>query len=111
MMLSDFERSLPETQRDAFRALLHGHYVTYQRMIDVIYGHRLDGGPDDAEGCVRVVIHKLRKRLSAHGITVERGSYGSGYRLDGASLAKARRLVAGSALPVCTHCGSVRAEA
>lgn len=46
-------------------------------LVDALYGHRYDGGPENAMVAVRVFIWQLNKKLRAHGIRI-RGWRGIG---------------------------------
>lgn len=78
-----------------------GRFVSKARIIDAMYAHRIDGGPDNAENVLKVQISHLRKALSGQVSFVEgftsgikivadnstkgRGSigHGLGYRIEG----------------------------
>jgi hypothetical protein len=51
-----------------------GEWVSMRDLIDAVYGPEGDGGADDAHGCIRVAMCKLR----ASGMTIERSNV---YRL------------------------------
>ena len=78
---------LSPTQRAMIAALRHGQPdpVPTARLVDVIYGGRLDGGPDDAAVNVRVQISQIRAKLGPVGIQIDRvsglGRGANGYRI------------------------------
>jgi hypothetical protein len=64
-------------ERTILVELANRQSVTLDGVIQVAYGHRPDGGPDDAEGCIRVSLTRLRKKLRPLGIQVV--NIGRGY--------------------------------
>ena len=64
---------LSPTQRAMIAALLHGQPkpVPTAHLVDVVYGDRDDGGPDNAEHIVRVQIYQIRTKLAHLGIKIE----------------------------------------
>ena len=78
---------LSPIQRAMIAALRHGQPdpVPTARLVDVIYGGRLDGGPDDAAVNVRVQIRAIRVKLAPVGIEIDRvigrGRDANGYRI------------------------------
>lgn len=53
-----------------------GKWVTTTRIIDALYGDDPNGGPDNANLTIRVLVHTARPRLQAMGWDIEsiRGS-------------------------------------
>jgi len=58
-----------------------GRLVSYHSILDSMYGHRSDGGPDGPQQCIRVHVSRIRKALRGTGWGIE-GIWGEGYRLD-----------------------------
>jgi hypothetical protein len=87
-----------------------GKWIATERLIAHLYESDPNGGPDDAEGTVRVLVHHTRKKLLAGGLAIE-SHPGSGYRLawaDGAP-ADATPTPAGSAgRPSAASGGGIR---
>ena len=75
---------LSPMQRAMIASLRHGHPVPTTQLVDVIYGYRSDGGPNDAGNVIANQIYKMRQKLRALGVEIEhighaRGAVG--YRL------------------------------
>lgn len=70
---------LSPTQRAVAELLCQGLTLTTTQLIDGLYGDRADGGPETADLCVRVQIHKLRSKLSSVGIEIDTIGYGRGF--------------------------------
>jgi hypothetical protein len=72
--------------------------VTMEHIIHVLYGHRIDGGPDDPANNFRVTLTRLRKKLSPLGIRIEnvgRGCHApSFYAIRGVERETIRRALA-----------------
>jgi hypothetical protein len=49
-------------------------------LVSVVYADDPDGGPDTAEQCIRIAVHRLRPQLLAIGWTIQRYGW-SGYAL------------------------------
>lgn len=57
-------------------------YVSQDRLVDVVYGGRRDGGPvEDAHGNIQTYMHWLRKKISGSNYIIS-ASRGVGYRLE-----------------------------
>ena len=63
-----------------------GRLVPSDAIIDAMYSHRSDGGPDQASRILSVVINRLKKTIEAFGWTIVSVGRGSGntasYRLQ-----------------------------
>lgn len=68
-------RNLLEAMADHF-----GMWMSRQRLAAILYGDRLDGGPEWGLNSVSVQMTKLRPRLLKHGILIER-KYAIGMRM------------------------------
>jgi DNA-binding response OmpR family regulator len=58
-----------------------GNYARVTDIIDRLYGEDEEGGPLYARECVRVTVHRLRRKLKPYGIeirTVDRPGRGGG---------------------------------
>lgn len=51
--------------------------IITERLIDRVYGDDPDGGPEDANGALRSVIHKTNRHLKAHGVCIRGTSRGN----------------------------------
>lgn len=51
--------------------------ATLDAMVHAAYAHRTDGGPEDALGCIRVSMTRLRKKVAPLGIRIV--NIGRGY--------------------------------
>lgn len=60
----------PATMRLACAFFARPGGITMFELVDVLYGERADGGPDDAGRAVRVLLHELRERLRPLGIAL-----------------------------------------
>jgi hypothetical protein len=61
--------------------------IPTEHLVQVLYGYRADGGPDNAEHAVRNQMCKIRARLQKLGIEIETVGYGrasAGYRVSAA---------------------------
>ena len=56
--------------------LASGRSVPMRDVIDSLYGHREDGGPDDPENTIKVMACKLRKKLVGSPIQIDRMRFG-----------------------------------
>jgi DNA-binding response OmpR family regulator len=55
-------------------------------LVDGIYGHREDGGPNNAEATIKVHVHHLRRKLREAGIALDlRSRPWKGYEYYGAT--------------------------
>lgn len=72
---------LSDSERQLFDFLMEhvGQRVPTKRLVSHMYGWREDGGPQWADQTVRVLIHRLRKKLNGFPIAVV-NEYG-GYRM------------------------------
>ncbi len=75
-----YYRSCPGAQPVILRELMDNGLVPVDRLIDVIWGHALDGGPLFAYRAVHVAICHLRKRLRPGWHIINR--HGRGYELQ-----------------------------
>lgn|SRR6056300_745276 len=58
-------------------------FASYSHLIDRCYPYDIDGGPDYAEGVVKVLVHHIRKKLKNSGEPYKIATvYGEGYRLE-----------------------------
>lgn len=66
VIVGNEERHLPPMQWQILGILRRreGALITYEAMIDALWGDDPDGGPDDATGRLRVHICNLRKALA-----------------------------------------------
>lgn len=60
-------------------------YVHIKQLVATLYGNEVDGGPDEPEVIVRILVSQLRKLLPRYGLTIENRGRGRGgwaeYRL------------------------------
>lgn len=49
-------------------------------LADAVYADRLGGGPDNAAGCIAVLIYKIRQRIKPQGYTILSNPRGPGAR-------------------------------
>lgn len=76
---------LTAQQKALLEPLRCGSPVPINRLVSTLYASRWDGGPDNPEGVVHVMIYNLRQRLSPHGIailTIGSGRGAQGYMVD-----------------------------
>lgn len=73
---------LSKTQRAVVDALAgaKGEFVSFDRITSAVWGGDIDGGPDDAYGTIRAVVHHVRPKLATVGLTILT-SHGYGYAL------------------------------
>lgn len=76
---------LSPTQRIMAKAMIRGQTVSARQMIDMLYAHRPDGGPDDPGRTVRDQVYKMRQKLGPLGIEIQ--SVGQRNTADGWRLA------------------------
>jgi DNA-binding response OmpR family regulator len=59
------EIPMPNSERIVLSRLIkaHGAWVKIETLIDTLYGHRWDGGSDNAKNNVETHISKLRKKM------------------------------------------------
>ena len=83
-LLKDFLHHPLQTRRRGRRILRHlidsSHLVTFEELIDLIWGHQEDGGPLTAENGLKVEISQIRKNLKP-GVRIK-SYFGRGYRLE-----------------------------
>lgn len=74
---------LTRTETLILEALVAGRhrFTPMSALVDAVYADRPDGGPMDPSKIIRVVISRMRPRLSTLGWTVEL-RWGVGYRLQ-----------------------------
>jgi hypothetical protein len=79
-MVPDIGARLTGIERDIFDIVTGSkcHGVTLDGLVDLIYGARRDGGPDDARATTRVRIWRMNKRLSEIGLRVKATNLGPG---------------------------------
>jgi DNA-binding response OmpR family regulator len=71
-------------KRLLMRALVakRGSVLTNREIAALLYGGRADGGPQDLDGLVAVVVSRIRRAIQATGAALEiRSIYGEGYAL------------------------------
>lgn len=56
-----------------------GQPVMRDTMIDLMYSHRADGGPDTADHVLKAMVSQLRRRIEPFGWTISTSKGGSGY--------------------------------
>jgi DNA-binding response OmpR family regulator len=59
--------------------------VGYAAIYDMLYGHRIDGGPENPHAVVKAFVHAIRAEIGSEAIENE---HGRGFRLTGSGLAK-----------------------
>ncbi len=81
----EVQLELTRRQRDIFAALQKAGVagITVSQLVDKIYSHDPDGGPDTAENVIHVQRWKMKDRLAKYGmqITTTKG-HGSLWRLE-----------------------------
>ena len=82
--LAKIVSDLPRKLRQIAEALLaaRGSFVTVTRLVDVIYGDDIDGGPLGADQNVHTYVHKLKKQIEHTGWEIR------SRRFDGYALAQ-----------------------
>lgn len=61
-----------------FNAVAERPYgVTSAELVDILYGHRRDGGPEWAANSISVILHRLNKKIAVLGLRI-RGWGGPG---------------------------------
>lgn len=43
--------------------LANGRMVSYFELTESLYGHREDGGPDDPDGTIKVMLTRIKKKI------------------------------------------------
>lgn len=70
---------LSPTQRVMLQPLLRqDEPIPTEQLVDLLYGYRADGGPENAGYAVRSQMYKIRARLKEFGILIETVGYGRG---------------------------------
>ncbi len=71
--------TLSPTQRAMLAPLRAGHPVPMERLVNILYANRYDGGPEDAPHTVRQQMYRMRQKLANLGISIETaGLHGRG---------------------------------
>ncbi len=78
--LSNPLQARPRGRKILRRLIDSGQVVTFEELIDLIWGHREDGGPLQVDNVIKVEITALRKGLKP-GVRI-RSHYGQGYKLE-----------------------------
>jgi len=86
---------LTQSQLALLSLLLRRVSASHEQIVSHLYGHRIDGGPDDARKCVEVYIYWLRKALQPHGVKID-NIFGVGYFMSAKHKEKTRKLLKGS---------------
>lgn len=60
-----------------------GRYLSYRDLAQIMFGDREDGGPDNAEGHIRVLVNHLRREIAGYFVKIDTspGRRGSHARL------------------------------
>lgn len=58
-------------------ATFRGRHVLHPDLIDAVYGHRPDGGPETGDAVIKVIVHRIRRKAKANIVT----EHGIGYAL------------------------------
>lgn len=74
--LSRFEHRVLEAIWNA-----RGEPLTPNQIADAVWHDDIDGGPEDAPMNVRILVHRLRKKLEPAGISILTAGYHLGYRI------------------------------
>ena len=91
MLRHPIARLSPNLRVLAWR-LLEGRVVSKDELIEALYGNCADGGPDDADNCIRVSMSILRLALAPSGVEIGT-CWGGGWYLK-TDLAVVRALLA-----------------
>lgn len=81
--------NLTYTRRVLLEMLISRPVATTDAIIDKLWGHDPNGGPDNPAGVIRVHMTYLRRFLRDHGVTIE-SDYMVGYRIPEAMRDMAR---------------------
>jgi DNA-binding winged helix-turn-helix (wHTH) protein len=72
MMDDSLKRAMKLThEQKILLRLVHGELVAKEDLLDLLYGDRPDGGPMNAEQCMKVSMMALRERLRRDGWDIE----------------------------------------
>lgn len=76
---------LTHSRRVILKALVQREFVPIESLIDLLWGHDPNGGPDDPLNVIRVHMAFVRRFLERFGVIVET-SRGLGYRIPSAQM-------------------------
>jgi DNA-binding response OmpR family regulator len=73
---------LPSRQHDVLLRLrqARGGRVTSEHLVDCLYGHMGDGGPEEAQNCISLFVMRIRPKIAEYGWAIE-NERRRGYRL------------------------------
>lgn len=106
LISSDFSVTFGANQARLFDLLWKsrntGAVVSNEKMIDYLYGHDADGGPDS--DIIKVMINQMRRKLARTGIEII-SVYGEGYFLRMKNASAAPRISARELARAQANCG------
>jgi len=58
---------LTPSERNIYTAIWKRKALTIHQLVEALYGHRPDGGPEFADKSIHVIVSRLNKKLKAKG--------------------------------------------